>query len=202
MVTRTIALQTVVFARTVSTLGRKRVGRVHVVVTEKLEGVATERVVPDLVTALTAPPESCRSAPSSRSSRRGTPASRQGTAAADSGCRTGCCAWRRRGSTNPERQPAGQRIRLAAAAAAHAAAGGIQLRLRHGCGEERQEVRCVAPVEGQLEDAFVLHHLADAQRARLDRLRVGGDRDGFLDCSDLRTTGTFGLLFTCRTMPV
>ena len=84
-----------------------------------------------------------------------------------------------------ERQAAGQRIGLTAAAAAHAAAGRIVLRLRHGRGEQRQQVRRVASVERQLEDAFVLHHLADAKRARLDRLRVGGDGDGFLDCAEL-----------------
>ena len=79
-----------------------------------------------------------------------------------------------------ERQAAGQRIRLAAVAAAHAAARRVELWLRHRSGKQRQQVGRIAAVQRQLHDALVVHHLADAEVARLHRLRVGSDGNGFL----------------------
>ena len=82
-----------------------------------------------------------------------------------------------------ERQPAGQRIGLGAAAAAHGAAR-EGLHLRHRRRQILQQVGGVASVQRQVEDPLVVHHLADAEAARLDHLRVGLDGDGFGDLAE------------------
>ena len=78
-----------------------------------------------------------------------------------------------------ERQSAAQRVGLPAVAAAHHAAC-KDLHLRHRRRQILQEVCRVPPVQRQVEDAPVVHHLADAEVSRFDHLRVrlNGDRFG------------------------
>ena len=58
---------------------------------------------------------------------------------------------------------------------------GVQRGLRHRRRQKLHQVGRVASVERQVQDALVVHHLADAEIAGFDRERVGLDRDGFLD---------------------
>ena len=59
------------------------------------------------------------------------------------------------------------------APALHAAAGGVERRLRHRRARQRDQVHRVAAVERQRLDALVLDHLADARAARFDQRRGG-----------------------------
>ena len=176
-----ISLQPVVFAGAVRVLRRERIGGVHAVVTEELEGVAAERVRAGLGHGVDRATR-VRAILRRHRARLGAEFL-HGIGERQRQVQVVVRVVVHRAVEDPghaERQAAGQRIRLAAVAAAHAAARRVELWLRHRSGKQRQQIGRIAAVQRQLHDALVVHHLADAEVARLDRLRVGSDGNGFL----------------------